>query len=219
MYKLSFLRLPIFSKGYGNIVDIEKHIENRYGKGFQRVESFVIDGFEPLNMKDFEGKKHCVLTSMTAIMSYYRENGLSLPADKELFNEIKNFASKRGLYFPFIGVNVFTIGLLSKLVWRRFGYKGYSSNSIFIKKKNSAERIIKEEICKGRPFFLSFAGGDYENHTTTCYGYEEYKGEGKKLMFLLVNDNWSTGEKFVDLSMLASIKTSFFAIATTRPYK
>lgn len=219
MYKLSFLRLPIFSKGYGNILKLDEHIEKRYGEGFELVNSSIIDGFVPLNMRDFEGKKHCVLTSMTAIMAYYRKNGIDLPDDKKLFRDIKKLASRRGLYIPFIGVNVFTIGLLSKLVWKYFGYKAYSKNKIFLKKKPSAARIIKEEINNGRPFFLSFAGGDYENHTTTCYGYEEFEREGKKLLFLLVNDNWSTGEKFVDLNMLASIKTSFFAISTTRPFK
>lgn len=218
-YKLFGLKIPIFSNGYGNIVSPDAHIAKHYGEGWILEGERIIDGYTPINMTVFQAKKHCVLTSLVTILSYYRENGLNkIPRDKnELFYAIRNFASKQGLYTSILGVNVFTIGILTKKVFRHFGYRVGVKNKIYLNKNPKGTEYAVEEIENGRPFIISFSGGNYQNHSTTCYGYRIYKKGHEKKIYLILNDNWSEIKKYVDCSQLGSLKTTYYGICRIFP--
>lgn len=218
-YKIFGITLPIFSKGYGAIKDTDEYVKLRHGSEWTLEKDILIHGFVPMDMREFKGRKHCAITSLTSIFYYYGKNGLkNVPEDKdELFEKIKEFSLKKRYWMPSYGVNVFVMSRLVRSVWKLFGHKGSSKNRVFVKRNESAAIIAKNEIDNGRPFLISFAGGDYENHTTTCYGYKEYTDGTEKRLYLLLNDNWSIKPFYADMQMLGSIKTSPFAICTVAP--
>lgn len=209
------------SNNYGKITDPYRHINDNYGFGWTYESSNSIPGFQLLDMRNFNAKNHCSLTTLTAIFNYHRTHGYpKIDANiNTLFNRIKTIATDKHYYFPnTVGTLPTAIDNLATAVWSYYGYSGKGNNDFFFWTTNSLNSRLKKEIDEKRPGAISFTSGDYGDHTVTYYGYVFYKKSGKtSKMYLQVNDNWSTSPRYVDTTYIGMVGHSLFEICRVLP--
>ncbi len=197
-----------------------KHVNERYGLGWEYHSGNTISDFNSLNMDIFSFDNHCTLTSVTAIFNYYRNKGFKrISSDiHELFNIVSEIATKNGYYNSKIGTYPWYIDNLVRDVWDYFKYEGKANNDFFFWDSNSLNKTLKKEIDEARPGIISFTNGNYGLHTVTFYGYKIYSREGRdKRMYLKVNDNWSTNARFIDTTYIGELGETFFEICRVIP--
>ena len=210
---------------YGDIDFPYSHVNQTYGSGWSYDTGDTVDGeFELLNMSDFVGPMHCSLTSVTAIFNYHRMNGNypNIPSDVQtLFTDVKTLASAKG-YYRETGTNPGTdpwyIDNLVTDLWGKYGYSGKGNNDFFFWSYATLANTLKGEVEGNRPGTISFYSGSYENHTVTFYGYVDYAKEGNtNKLYLVVNDNYGTERRYVDVTAVANGGSTVFEICRVLP--
>ncbi len=205
---------------YDKIDRTYKHVNERYGLGWEYHSGKTISDFNTLNMNDFDSVNHCTLTSVTAIFNYYRLKGFKrISSDiNELFDIISEIATKKHYYNSKLGTYPWYIDNLVRSVWDYFGYDGGANNDFFFWDSNSLNKTLKKEVDEARPGIISFTNGNYGMHTVTFYGYKLYSKDGhEKRMYLKVNDNWSTNARFIDTNYIGELGETFFEICRVIP--
>lgn len=206
---------------YGNIDFPYVDVNQTYGSGWSYDTGDTVDGeFELLNMNDFEGPMHCSLTSVTAIFNYHRMNGNypNIPSDvQSLFKDVKSLASEKG-YYKDSGTDPWYIDNLVTDLWAKYGYSGKGNNDFFFWSYSTLADTLKGEVSGNRPGTISFYSGSYKNHTVTYYGYVDYAKEGNtNKLYLVVNDNYQTEKRYVDVTAVANGGSTVFEICRVLP--
>lgn len=186
---------------------------------YNMIKERKIHDFQPILMSRFFSKNHCTLSSITAILKYYNKVGFkAIPDDiDEIFKMVEGIARNNSFFFPKLGTAAFFIPAIVNRIWKKLNYKGRAKNKFIFLDYNSINKKFIEELDSFHPVVLSLADGLYKNHSVTIYGYKlvEY-GNGKKLIGI-VNDNWSLGEKYIDLTNLGKLSSSLFIMSTFSP--
>ncbi|HEX2947934.1 MAG TPA: hypothetical protein VHT96_18500 [Clostridia bacterium] len=191
--------------GYGGIEDPAKYMDSKYGSGWIASTPSAIPGIENFLQSSLEPEaNNCTLASIARVMKYYSDKGYkNIPSDiKEIYRVVKDIGVKHG-YDPkktglLRDLFVYTPWEIDNMVsdaWEAFGYpKGEGNNDYFNKLET-----IKSNVGQSSPLLLNIASGDYECHTVTVTGYQEFTKDGKDTITLLqVYDGRSETIRYID---------------------
>lgn len=164
-----------------------------------RVAISTLATFPCLLQDDFGEDNDCTLTSITAILCYYKPN-----ADvAATYATVEEVARKYG-YTGTKGTNPLVIRSVFTKAWQKVLFDDRSRiKSKYLKGVCWDFVTIKELIDEGTPAILSFwKAGKYKNHSVTVIGYNT---TGEKI---LIADNWSATPQWIavkDVSFISSL--------------
>lgn len=185
----------------GVISSIPKYLKNYAGKSYtytyKSKKSKVLSGVGTYLMTDLDSSTAncCTLTALCNAMIYYRDKaGYSkIPnSNEKLYKMIKKKAKKLG-YKASEGLSVTKNNNLVKNLFSTYGYNVSSTNSYAW-----TNTSVKDAINNHGPALMSFASGQYYNHTVMLYGYKTYtSSSGASYLFFVVRDGWNSGARYV----------------------
>lgn len=140
------------------------------------------------------GVENCTLSSLSNILIYFSANGFTkVPLDRlSIYRTVRAEAVKLG-YTNTDGISVTKHNNLVDAVWKAFGYSDGSGTNDYLWDFYS----VKSKIDINRPVMLGCASGQYYNHTIAVRGYTNYKYGSTTYMFLVVRDNWNSGDRYI----------------------
>lgn len=190
---------------------------NAIRPGWAPSTNIILDDFSTLMMADFPVEKHCVLTSLTAVFRYLDQQnfGQIQKDEKTLFQIACQLGSQAHYYTAKKGVGVFQIAPLANLMWDYFGYPAHAKNKLFFFSDYDLIQYVTKQLKENTPVIISFSLGDYQNHTTTCYGYASFCREQVVKHYFLLDDHWTQGPKYVDVSKIGRF-FSWFCLCLVR---
>lgn len=175
------------------------------------VSEVMTKNFGTLRMSEFEKNTECctLVASYNVLQSYLNTEKPAIKGEQnaELVtrkaDEPAAFSplavrkeAKRFFYRPSWGLSIImNAPLLISVMRKHLGRKhGWAKMRLFPSKKSLMKRIDK-----GHPFVYSLASGFYFNHSVTVIGYKTYTNQqtGKAYTFLVLNDGWSFGTRYL----------------------
>lgn len=151
----------------------------------------------PRLQEDYGDLNDCAITSIASLIEYYHEGNYV-----EIYNDVEKLAKSKLIYNNRYGTIPIFIDCILK-----------SMNNIWnLKLKNDYRYVkgigfdfidIKDIINKGHPIMLSVLianEGYYKYHAVIVKGFIVYKNTktNKEIKLLIVNDNWSKDNRFID---------------------
>lgn len=143
------------------------------------------------------GVENCTLSSLSNILIYFSANGFSkVPLDRmSIYRTVRAEAVKLG-FTTAAGICHTQNNNLVNAVWKAFGYADGSGSNDYVWTYTS----IKSKIDVNRPVMLSMATGQYYDHTIAVRGYTSYSYAMAVYDFLVVPDNWNSGDRYISNS-------------------
>ena len=190
--------------GYGGIYDTSAYVNDKYKNGWVSSNWGTLEPNVPkFLMKDLEtDANNCVLTAITRIFAYYRDNygKDSIPDDATLYSDIKAIAEGYG-YSNETGTFPTKINNIINDTFKKYGYEG-EGKSIYVWDFNT----VKTEIDAGRPLLFNIAFGYYGDHTVSVVGYSEFtRSNGwfrETKRFIKVYDGWTQSNRYIDYDLI-----------------
>lgn len=178
------------------ITDPYKYVNDRYGTGWSQSTNKVLSVTAYLQSYFESGANNCTISSITQAFNYFRGTHSKIPSSiSTIYSDVKTIATKHG-YTKSGGTPPTKINNIITDVWKKFGYSTGSANTDYV----ISFSTIVSEIKNNRPVIFNNANGYYSNHSFLIKGYRTYvKGSSTK-NFIRLNDNWSTGERWMDYS-------------------
>lgn len=194
-----------------NLTFGDEYVKSEYPEFEQSSVNMVqLNKFVPLKQNDYKGELNCSLTSITACVYYL--SGMKYSPD-EIYCYVMKVA-KWFLYTPRLwGTFSFTIGPIYAITLRHFGVKRRIRSRLIKGIGFNAETIISR-INSNTPVMINMfrdGRGYYHNHTVTVTGYRIYNKNGKRRVFLVLNDNWTKEQTLLDYRKLWIISSVVLA--------
>lgn len=186
------------NSSYAGITDPIAYVNDRYQPGWRLVEEERMLGVPALLQRAFEnGRNSCTLTSITAIFSFYREQGYdAIPDDVVTLQRDVRAIALRHAFTDERGTPPIRIAAIIREVWRYYGYTGRGSSRYVW-----TWRTFHREFKARSPFILNMANGYYKNHSVTGIGYLRFEKNGSPDVILLeVFDNRAASVRYIDFN-------------------
>ncbi len=175
------------------------------------VSEVMAKNYGTLRMREFEKDTQCctLVASYNVLQSYISAEKASGNSEQNASNVTRSAdepgaltplavrsEARKLLYRPSWGLSIIMnapllIGVMRKQLGRK---RGWAKMRLFPSKKS-----LMKMLDKGHPFVYSLASGFYFNHSVTVIGYRTYtnKETGKSFTFLVLNDGWAIGTRYL----------------------
>ncbi len=181
------------------ISDVYNYVINTYGTGWTMKSQKTLSITARLQSSFEANVENCTLSSLTQAFFYFRSSYPNIASNiTTLYNDIKTIATSHG-YTSSGGTPPTKIDNIITDIWKKYNYNNGKGNNDYL----ISFGIFKGEIDNDRPALFNMANGYYTNHTVLVKGYRIYEKSGifnDDKNFLRLNDNWSTGERWIDYS-------------------
>jgi hypothetical protein len=154
----------------------------------------------------------CSITSISSLIEFcifYGYNKKNKEDFQDIYNKIKEYAKEKFIYTTKSGTKTIFINTILKNFNKHYNLN-LKSFQKSIKGIGYNFSTIKSVIDTGKPVILSVSSanyGYYKSHTILIRGYIIYKINNKNITLLIINDNWSSGMRFIDYDTISCISS------------
>lgn len=184
--------------------NVEQYIAEKFGKNCTaRLQSKeVIQGLNPLLQNDYGLAGDCTVTSMTFLLvSLYHK-----PV-QEVYDIVEAIDKKYG-YNGERGTIPLLINSILRQAEQKLNKKPSKWRSGYIKNVGFNFNTIMKCVKQNKPMILSMTNdgrGYYSNHSVSVVGYAQYVVDNHIQRFLIVYDNWTKEESYIDYDIMWSV--------------